>query len=577
MSQPNDVKDPSVQGCGHGGQERKSPESKPVNRQRQVRPAAASAPDAGRKKADMRPVSNANRRNAAQGASGRMLRKNMHGKTGKASGGKGALNILAAPFKAINKKLDVFRKDETSTVITNTLVSGVGVIAVLCIFFLAKPGIDSVRAGMLARSGESDKAIRIVNTLKRKEYPEDKLNRTRIKVARNLIEAGQQEWATSLIAEIPESDERKALEKEQNYARAQALYDAADYTGAAQAFYQLGDYEDSVDRYADSRCVMAIQAWQEGNAESARSLLIGVTDMVTHVGNAALQVTGDKTAAAKILESELFDEENLKEMERVMAELAAARDEMPEGRIAAGWGHTVILNPDGTVKAVGDDSKEQCRTDGWRNIKRVAAGAYHTVGLCVDGTVVATGNNTMGQCNVSEWTDIVAIAAGTASTIGLKADGSVVATGQHADKVAGWRGITFVTAGAYAMGGISENGSMLSSHKGAQMDMGVNVYDLSVCGPVSVGVLFDGSLVSSFEGAPAWENIVTATACESGILGIDVNGKVLTHFYNEGSYVDISVPGKAVAIESSGTHHVVLSEDGKVYAFGNNDFGQCDI
>ena len=41
--------------------------------------------------------------------------------------------------------------------------------------------------------------------------------------------------------------------------------------------------------------------------------------------------------------------------------------------------------------------------------------------------------------------------------------------------------------------------------------------------------------------------------------------------------VDMTIPGKATAVESSGTHHVVLAEDGKVYAFGNNDHGQCDV
>lgn len=37
--------------------------------------------------------------------------------------------------------------------------------------------------------------------------------------------------------------------------------------------------------------------------------------------------------------------------------------------LSTGWSHTVILHPDGTVSAIGDDSFGQCRTDSWTNIK----------------------------------------------------------------------------------------------------------------------------------------------------------------------------------------------------------------
>ena len=49
---------------------------------------------------------------------------------------------------------------------------------------------------------------------------------------------------------------------------------------------------------------------------------------------------------------------------------------------------------------------------GWTDIDRVAAGSSHTVGLETDGTVVAVGLNDDGQCDVSGWTDITKVAAG---------------------------------------------------------------------------------------------------------------------------------------------------------------------
>jgi alpha-tubulin suppressor-like RCC1 family protein len=59
----------------------------------------------------------------------------------------------------------------------------------------------------------------------------------------------------------------------------------------------------------------------------------------------------------------------------------------------------------------------------------VAAGGTHTVALESDGTVVAVGLNNYGQCSVGNWTDIVQVAAALACTVGLKSDGTVVAAG----------------------------------------------------------------------------------------------------------------------------------------------------
>ena len=61
----------------------------------------------------------------------------------------------------------------------------------------------------------------------------------------------------------------------------------------------------------------------------------------------------------------------------------------------------------------------------------IAAGGEHTVGLEADGTVVAVGNNDEGQCNIAGWMGIIQVAAGRYHTVGLKADGTVVAVGRH--------------------------------------------------------------------------------------------------------------------------------------------------
>jgi len=100
--------------------------------------------------------------------------------------------------------------------------------------------------------------------------------------------------------------------------------------------------------------------------------------------------------------------------------------------------HTISLKTDGTVVAVGSNSKGQCNVSGWRYIVAVAAGDYHTIGLKADGTVVAVGSNRYGQCDVSGWQNIIAIVAGDHRTVGLKADGTVVAVGKNKDYCKGY-------------------------------------------------------------------------------------------------------------------------------------------
>lgn len=480
-------------------------------------------------------------------------------------------------FSGLNRKLDVFRRSETSAVIVNCILGGVLTVILLCVFLLCKPGIDASRARSLAANGKSSAALKLVSALEDDGYPADKLLNVRLDVAERFMKNEDFDAVDSLLNDMNADANKQALANRSSYGRASALYESGDYAGAAQLFYQLNDYQDSSSRYADCRCALAIEAWQKGDETSARSLLLDVPDVAQRVVTAAQKVTGNEAEAQRVLSAELFQADSLNRMEQTMQQLNAARSDMPNGRIAVGRYHTVGLKSDGTVLYTGDNSLGQLNVAGWSNISQLAAGAFHTVALCNNGTVLATGNNSYGQCNVSEWTDVVAIAAGTCDTIGLKRDGTIVACGKNSETVSSWHGASFVTAGSYSLACLYDKGSMLASHPGAQMPLGVTLYDLSVCGPVSVGVLYDGSITSTFEGVPAWTDMVSVTACETGILGIGVDGQVKSHFYRPADAVEISVNGTAVEVESSGTHHVVLTSDGRVYAFGDNLYGQCEV
>ena len=543
--------------------------------QPQRRPEPARRPDPRSQYAARRPAPQ--RKPARRSASGKSAKQVLLGIL------KGILGVILAIFGVIgallgkiNRKLDVFRTSETTAVIVNCALGAIAVCAALCIFLAVKPGLDANRAESLAAKGDATAALRIVSQLESKDYDAQKLLDTQLAVAEKLIGAGKHAEANSLLADLPESAETAELNQLSKYSEAEALYQEGKYSAAAQIFYQMKDYRDASGRYADCRCALAIEAYQQGNETSARSLLLDVPDVALRVQAAAVKIAGSEAGAQQILSAELFNYDNLAQMEQTMANLASARSDMPEGRIAAGKWHTLGLSSNGTVYAAGDNSYGQLSVSSWNGIQQVAAGAYHSVGLRADGTVVAVGDNSQNQCDVSSWTDIVAVAAAAYDTIGLKSDGSVVACGMHAGQVSGWHGVTHIAGGSYSLGCLYDKGAMLSTHSGAQMDMGVTLYDLSVCGPVSVGVLYDGTLVSTYENAPQWGELVSATAMETGILGIDVNGQVRSFFYRPGDAVAIAASGEAVEVESSGTHHVVLTSGGRVSAFGNNDFGQCN-
>ncbi|MGD2065040.1 MAG: hypothetical protein PVI95_01130, partial [Dehalococcoidia bacterium] len=113
----------------------------------------------------------------------------------------------------------------------------------------------------------------------------------------------------------------------------------------------------------------------------------------------------------------------------IASNIASVGQEQIGPMVAAGFYHTVGLETDGTVLALGGNYLGQCNVIDWTDIIQVAAGSQHTVGLKADGTVAAVGDSTGGKCDVDDWTDIIQVAAGYDQTVGVKVDGTVVAVG----------------------------------------------------------------------------------------------------------------------------------------------------
>lgn len=119
-------------------------------------------------------------------------------------------------------------------------------------------------------------------------------------------------------------------------------------------------------------------------------------------------------------------------------------------QIAVGLSHTVILNADGTVTAVGDNSCGQCDVSSWKDIVEIAAGRNFTLGLRSDGTLVACGSNKCGQCTVGGYNNVVSIEACDQCAVMLFADGSVKLRGERSmglDKASSFTNVEQIKAG----------------------------------------------------------------------------------------------------------------------------------
>ena len=165
-------------------------------------------------------------------------------------------------------------------------------------------------------------------------------------------------------------------------------------------------------------------------------------------------------------------------------------------QVAAGTYHTVGLQADGNVVAVGNNYSGQCDVSGWSGIVQVAVGTYHTVGLQADGTVVAVGHNYYGQCDVSGWSGIVQVAARMHYTVGLDADGTVVAVGNNyygQCDVSDWSGIVQVSAGTYHTVGLQADGTVVAVGNNYSGQCNVSSWNLLV-GIYSISGIVSGDV-----------------------------------------------------------------------------------
>jgi len=228
----------------------------------------------------------------------------------------------------------------------------------------------------------------------------------------------------------------------------------------------------------------------------------------------------------------------------------------PQGNVtpmvAAGEAHTVKLESDGTVVAVGRNKYGQCDVGGWTDIVQVAAGYGHTVGVKSGGSVVAVGFKNFGQCDVGNWSDIVQVAPGSQQTVGLKSDHTVVAVGSNYNgqcNVGNWTDIIQVAAGDDHVVGVKADGTV-----------------------VAVGFNYNGQC-----NVGNWTDINQAAAGGSHTMGLKTDGTVVAVGYNWAGECDVSGWTDIVQVAAGDGHVVGVKADGTVVAAGDNTYGQCDV
>ena len=365
-----------------------------------------------------------------------------------------------------------------------------------------------------------------------------------------------------------------------HYEAAAALAENGQYEEAIAAFEALGNYKDSVQRVEsckqailEEQYLAAVALMKEGKYEEALTAIQALSgykdsdemrnDIEELQKKAAydmaviLEENGENAMAA-IAFGKMGDYQDARERSLKLWDTVAVRDS-----VSTGYYHTVGLEEDGTVVAVGSEKYGRCDVSGWTDIVAVSAGEDHTVGLKADGTVVAVGSNYHGQCDVSEWRDIVAISAQCNRTVGLKADGNVFLMGQYAPTVvdgehnllpygvydSDWTDIVAISTGLDFTLGLKVDGTVVA--EGDSDEGECDVYD--------------------------WEDIVAISAGDGHSVGLKADGTVVAVGWNRFGQCDVAQWSDIVAISAGTSHTVGLKADGTVVAVGSDGDGQCDV
>jgi alpha-tubulin suppressor-like RCC1 family protein len=238
--------------------------------------------------------------------------------------------------------------------------------------------------------------------------------------------------------------------------------------------------------------------------------------------------------------------------------------------IVVGYSHSFALSNDSRVYAAGNNNYGQLGLGNNnkyavftevsdlkdKNITAVATGRLHSLVLSNDGRVYATGNNDYGQLGLgnnygriafTEVTDlkdknITAVAAGYSHSFAISNDGKIYATGNN----------------DVGQLGLGDNNKRVAFTEVSDLK-DKNITAVAAGRSHSFAILNDGKIYA------AGNNDV-------GQLGLGDNNK--RNAFTEVSYLKDK---NITAVVAGSDHSFAISNDSRVYAAGNNNFGQLGL
>ncbi len=274
-------------------------------------------------------------------------------------------------------------------------------------------------------------------------------------------------------------------------------------------------------------------------------------------------------------------------------------------QLAAGAQHSLALRPDGSLWAWGSNLHGQLGSTannaanptptrvGSDLYTRLGAGAGHSLALRATGTLYAWGDNAAGQLGTSGTASAtptavpgtyVQLAAGSTHSLALQASGALYAWGSNAAGQLGGNGGTAAATGTALP---TRSTAMGSGHALAVRADGT----LWAWGDNTFGQLGDGTTTSRTRPVQVgtdndWVQVAGGT---SSSLALKANGSLwawgsnnfgqLGNSTNSGTTASNTTPlqvsgGNYTRVAAGASHTLALRDDGVLYAWGSNFYGQ---
>jgi alpha-tubulin suppressor-like RCC1 family protein len=237
-------------------------------------------------------------------------------------------------------------------------------------------------------------------------------------------------------------------------------------------------------------------------------------------------------------------------------------------------------------------------------VSAIAAGNFHSLALKNDGTVWTWGSNSLGQLGNGNYADsnvpvqvsniagVVAIAGGDAHSLALKNDGSVWSWGDNLGgqlgngtsilksnvpvQVSSLTGVIAIAAGAYHSLALKNDGTVWAwgDNGFGQLGNGTNIVKSNV--PVQVSSLTGViAIAAGTYHSLALKNDGTVWAWGYNNYGQLGNGSNI--FYSNVPVQVSSLTGVIAIAAMGSSHSLALKNDGTVWAWGANGYGQLGI